>query len=434
MIPDNVNTIMKKLEANNFQVEIVGGAVRDSFQGKIPNDWDLFTNANGEEILKLFPGKILGGEERQKKILTVIYDGVEISSYRGCGDRTKIVNTIEEHIKSCDFTINALYKGRYSKIMDLVGGINDIQLKILRTVGEPKKTFDDDLLRVLRALRFEAQGFIPSDKLRLIIRKYIPKLKTLPVDRIREEMIKIIKEKNGISLLQGYGFFNHLIPELEFCRDIDGGNYHAENIYEHSIKSFEATKQVTNDKRIWLASLFHDIGKVVTKMEDENGIHFYGHEFESVIMANKILKRFNFSKADTDFICALIESHMFGYSKDLTDKGIVKFIAKLNKAKINIWDWLALRYGDNQGNQKNVRVKPYDFQYRLIEDYYRIKYSNIPITVKDLQISGKDLLELGYPKSKIIGDKLNEVFQKVMDGELDNSRPELMKYIRRSKK
>ncbi len=425
-IPNKVKAMMTKLEANGYEAYIVGGAVRDSLDNKEPNDWDLFTDASGEEILELFEGKVIGGDERQKKILTIFYDDVEISSYRCNPDRTRTGGTIKDHIATCDFTINAIAVDVRGERLDLVGGVEDAYNGVLRCVGIAEDRFTEDPLRVMRALRFETQGYEPSGHLAETIKEWIPKLKSLPMERIRDEMIKILGYNSGYFYLQYYRFFEHFIPELWSCLKVDGGEHHKERLYTHCIETFRNTLTTTDDYRCWLASLFHDIGKKDTITTDENGTHFYAHEIKSGELTENILKRFKFSKDDIHFIKGLVETHMFGYDETLTDKGLRRFIARLDGAKINIWQWLAVRYGDNQGNLAKPRVKPYDFQYRLIEDYYRLKYSDYPITIKDLAVGGKDLIERGEKAGKIIGYYLSQLFDSVENAYVRNVKPELL--------
>ena len=158
MIPDKIKGMMQVLLQNGYEAYIVGGAIRDYYFGVKPKDYDIFTNATGKQILEMFPeGKIIGGEERQEKRLTVVVHGVEISQYRKNGDRTKTGNTLSEHQATCDFTINSIAMDVEGNIIDPYRGTKHIEIKKLMFVGIPQERVDEDTLRLLRGIRFAAR-------------------------------------------------------------------------------------------------------------------------------------------------------------------------------------------------------------------------------------------------------------------------------------
>jgi len=440
-IPTNIKELMQKLIDEGFEAYIVGGAVRDYLLGIEPHDYDLFSNATGEDILKIFPnGNILGGEERQKKILTVIVDGVEISQFRKSGDRTETGTTLVDHQWTCDFYINALAIDINSQFCGDATiqscGIRDINRRALRFVGSAEERIEEDKLRILRGLRFMLKYKLSpdSDTYRYLTNT---SLADLPVERIREEFIKLLEYKESIKLLHDYGILKQIVLELYHPNHFEsGGEHHDETPFEHMIGAFKHSCVITTDYRIKIATLLHDIGKGETREEKtDGGYSFHDHDNIGAEIAERILTRLKFSKDDITFITTLIKRHMFGYMDDIQDKTYVKFYAELESKGISIYDYLMVVYCDRQANLKKIRDKFGDFckmsnEKFLLYHYNRIKSKNYPFSIKDLQISGKDLLELGMKPGPKIGETLREIYDLVMEGELKNARPELLYYIK----
>ncbi len=449
MIPNNIINIMQKIIDNNGEAYIIGGAVRDTLLGQVPHDWDIFTNLEGFELLRIFPkGHVLGNDERQEKILTVMVGDTEVSSYRINGNRTEIGGTLEEHIQTCDLTINSMAMDINGKIMDIVGGKLDLAKGIIRTVGDADTRFEEDYLRILRAIRFKLKyGFMLEIKTHSSIIKLRSQLKTLPIERIRDELIKIMAYSKSIDFLIDNGIMKHFIPELCACFGIDGGEHHDEDIQEHLIGTYKTSLTLTDDWRIHWACLFHDIGKPVVKGIKEDGTtSFYQHETEGYGIVKRILKRFKFSNADVKFISTLVLTHMQGYGRtksstsslesndskrnnDMGKKAYIRFFNKLEDAGISIEQWHIVRFSDSQGNLKKERYKYCDSSKYIIQKYYQLKYSREPFSTKDLEVSGSDIVDMGIT-GKRVGELLNCLFNKIMDGELDNHRPLLMKTLR----
>jgi tRNA nucleotidyltransferase (CCA-adding enzyme) len=434
-IPQQIKTLMETLVNNGFEAYIIGGAVRDWVLGLEPKDYDIFTDANGEELKKLFPnGNILGGEKRQQKILTLIVDGVEISQYRKSGDRLEVGGTLKEHCSTCDLTINAMAIGIEGKIIDYFDGYQDIKKRLIKCVGNPEQRFKEDYLRVLRAIRFASKykfDFEGYAYMELV--NNIKNLKTIPIERIREEFLKIIKHTESIKILFNVGFIKEFLPELYNTYNVQGGNNHNECVHKHCIETYKQSVNLTDNYKLWLACLLHDIGKANTLEIKEEKVTFYNHEVESSRLAKKFLNRWKFSKADTDFILTLIETHMQGYGNEMTKKSYIKFFNKLTNNGVNIYDWHLLRFCDSQGNLANPRYKYLDSSKYIIEKFYEFKYSEEPFKTTDLKINGNDLINLGY-SGKDIGKILNLAFNLVLDAKLKNNRVSLMEWLQEYKR
>ena len=458
MIPTKVKKLMQKLLDNKFDAYIIGGAVRDTLLGIEPHDWDLNTNGTGEQILKLFPsGVVIGNEERQKRILTVIFDDVEISQYRKNGDRTETGKRLIDHQWTCDFYMNALAMDIDEKLCgDLTikrCGQEDIENKVLRFVGNPLDRIKEDPLRILRGIRFWTKYPIRFEDIQVVLDN-IDLLDTLPKERIRDEFMKIISYPNGIENLWCDGIIYKIIPELKDVVDMKGGDYHDENVNRHMENAFKEACKVTDNTLLRLACFLHDIGKGVTQTFENKVImsgkcnlnivgesiieqtHFYEHENKGEEMMIKRLGILKFSSDDIFYVIKLIRLHMYSYKAMPSKKSYIRFFNKLDEAKIPIGDFIILIYCDYQANIAKPRIKFGDFVKGnwLLNKYYEIKYSEEPMTVKDLKVSGKDVIEiLKIKPGPKVGEKLNEMFELVMDGELKNCRADLLNKLKECK-
>lgn len=437
-LPSNVDHLLFLLEQAGFEAYVVGGAVRDMLLGIDPNDYDIFTNASGVEILKLFPdGNIIGGEERQKKILTVVVDGVEISQYRKSGDRTLTGDSLEDHLNTCDFTINALAIDRAGKFYDYVGGADDLlHRKILSFVGDAGSRIAEDRLRILRGVRFLIKYNL-TYAYQFDICIHYNKLRNLPVERIREEYIKILALDNIAHNKHFRSFTEWLIPSVRFLTYLPGGQHHAEFVGDHLYHSLEEACKVTSNPVLRLACLIHDIGKYDTYEVSEGGVHFYRHEESGEKTTLEFMEHYRFSNDEILYVTKLIRNHLFGRQdgKELKRKSYNKIFGRLERYKIPLMDFMVLLYSDYQGNQKNPRIGFSEYVQNnrgyLIEMYYDMKYTNEPFTVKGLAISGHDLMDKhGYKEGRAIGDILKHLFDKVVEGELANEKIALTTYVK----
>ena len=429
-IPNNIKEIMTKLISKGFEAYIIGGAVRDYLLGVTPHDYDIFTNATGEEILSLFPsGKIMGGEERQEKILTVIYDGVEISQYRENGDRTKTGDNLKDHVMTCDFTINALAMDIKEHIIDLVNGEEDLRNEILRFVGNPIDRIKEDPLRLLRGVRFAGRFDLDFSDFTPFIH-FKPYLDLLPKERIREEFIKILKTRDGLKILFNLNMLYYILPKFEECYNISGGDHHEELVHLHLFHSFEVAKKITDDYRIWLVALLHDIGKGETFVKDPE-IHFYNHEVIGAEYVKEWMEEYKFSNDDIKFVTTLVRQHMWGYKEKCNNNTFIKKINVLTDAKCSIYDFVKMIYCDNQGNADKRRIKYGDFvaNTHFLNTYWDIKTRCLPFKLTDLEIGGRDLINLGIPEGQEIGKTLLMLFNEVIEGKLLNRKDRLLEKL-----
>ncbi len=433
MIPDKIKEIMQKLLDNNYEAYIVGGAVRDKVLGFEPHDYDVFTNATGEQILELFPyGKVLGNDERQAKILTVIVGGVEVSQYRKSGDRTETGSSLKEHCATCDFTINSMAMDINEKIIDYEHGKWDIRSKELKFVGDSDERIREDPLRLLRAIRFACKfNFHFTGATYLYnIENFC---KDVHIQRIRDEFIKIIKEDGSVEYMHDFEVLKWIMPELYHKNHfVYGGDHHDETPFQHMINSFNEACKITDNPMLRFACLVHDIGKGECRTEKDGSIHFYEHEVVGKDIVSKIMKRMSFSNDKMNYVKRLVKCHMYSYTDNPSKKSYIRFFRKLEDNKIPIEDYVMLIYCDHQGNTMKSRIKFGDFIKGswVYQKYYEIKYSPEPMRVTDLELSGKDIANMDVPEGVGVGIILNKAFDMVMIGELKNERACLVQWAK----
>jgi len=434
MIPDKILGMMNSLIDGGYEAYVVGGAVRDVMTFQRPADWDLFTDASGDDILSIFPlGKVIGGDKRREKILTVIVRGTEISQYRSSGDRTETGVSLERHLSTCDFTINSMAMNVDREIIDNHYGMADIRNKFIRCVGDAKERIDEDKIRAFRAIRFAVKyGFSIDKELSMVI--YYTDISDLPIERIRDEMLKIIMYPGGLEMLNYSNLLSKVIPEFDGSLYLDGGLHHNETVDKHMYFAQSEACMLTDNPVLVFACALHDIGKSYSQgVSKKGGINFNGHDKVGAELLSDIMKRMKFSKADTAFARAVVSEHMFrgGHSNTL-DKTFVKHFRKLDIAGVRMEEYMVMKYSDHVANKMVRRVKFGDFvaDSKLYKKYYELKFSCVPFSVSDLAISGNDLIDIGVPAGAKIGNILNEVFDRVIRGDMENKRHVLMHFIK----
>jgi len=437
MLPDYIVNILTTLTKKNFQTYVVGGSVRDILMKKIPNDWDITTNALPKEILEIFPGSkyqndfgtvILPLKDENDKVIEVI----EITTYRsekGYSDRrrpdeVKFETHLDKDLERRDLTINALAMDAKGEITDLFGGLKDINKKIIRAVGEPVDRFKEDALRMLRAIRLSSQlNFEIEPKTERGIIKMAGGLKFISQERIRDELIKMLKTSKpaeAILRLHKNKLLQYIIPELEQAVGVKQNHHHIYTVFDHSWRSLETCPSL--DWRVKLASLLHDIGKPKSKKIIAGKATFYNHEYIGAKITDRILKRLKFKNEDREKIVGLIRNHMFYYNVDeVTAASVRRLIKKVGKE--NLKDLIDLRIADRLGSG-TPKAKPYKLRHL---EYMMEKVQNDPISVKMLEISGDDLIkDLKFSPGPKIGAILDVLLSRVIDNPNLNKKSELL--------
>ena len=441
--------IVEELEKAGYEAWIVGGAVRDLLLGGESSDWDVTTNATPEQILPLFiesfydneygTVKVAGSHiKEQFKLASEIIDDstlFDITTYRSESEYSdkrrpdSVVwgKTIEEDLKRRDFTINAIAMKVDGEMVDPYGGQEDIKNKIIRAVGKPEERFEEDALRIMRAIRIGAQlGFTIEAKTLLAIKAAVPNLKAISWERIGAETMKLLGSEHAadaILLMQNLGILEIVMPELLSTKEVRQGGHHIYDVFTHSVEALRACP--SPDPVVRLATLLHDIDKpVVARAEGARGVTFYNHEVSGARTAKRIAERLRLSKKDQDRIFTLVRWHMFVYESKMTDASIRRFIRRVGKE--NITDMIALRIGDRVGGgSKATSWRLTELQKRIGEQMYE------PLSLKDLKINGADIMRiLVIPPSKKVGEILNTLFEEILDDPEKNTPEELEKRVR----
>lgn len=440
-IPNHIKNILDKFQKADYQIYIVGGAVRDLLMKKEVKDWDFTTDAKPEEILKLFPdgfydnkfGTVgIPSSDGLLEITTMRKEGV----YKDFRHPSEVswTSKIEEDLARRDFTINAIAMSEIegqTKIIDPYQGQADIKNKTIHCVGEPSKRFQEDALRLIRAIRFSAQlNFEINKETFAAIKQNCKLISEIAWERIRDELFKILISENAyesIVKLRQSGLLQIILPEVERCFGIvQKGPKHA-RVYDIGEHSFLTLKHIPSSEAVTrFAALLHDIGKVDTiKIEKDGNITFYQHDVVGSDLAKKIAQRFNLSNKQTDKLYKLVRWHMFSVSENQTDSAIRRFIR--NVGIENIEDMMALRIGDRLGGgtEKETSWRMEEFKKKIK------KVLKKPFSIADLKINGNDVMkQLKITPGPKVGEILEALFQEVLKDSNKNNREYLLERIK----
>ncbi len=447
-LPQSAQKIIDAVHHAGFESYAVGGSVRDLLMGKPTKGWDFTTNAQPEDLLKLFPDSFydnqfgtVGIKIKSKDDPEITEDIYEITTYRSEKEYTdhrhpdKIAwgKTLEEDLSRRDFTINAIaFDGK--TIVDPYDGQVDLQKKLIRAVGDPNLRFAEDALRMMRAVRIASQlGFMIEETTLQAIGKNVKLLSTISAERIRDELMKLLASNfaaDGILILKNSGILKEVLPELDSAFAVPQKSPKRHHIYDVGTHCVMAVKFCpSKDPLVRLATLLHDVGKPKTFRKDEKTeiITFYNHEVVGAKIAKAIAYRLRLSKKQTEKLITLVRWHQFTVDERQTDSALRRFIRRVGKE--NLEDMLALRIGDRLGGgalETSWRLEL--FKKRLEE------VQKQPFTVADLQIDGNDVMkELNCKPGPIIGKILNQLFSEVESGVLANDREILLKRMKELK-
>jgi poly(A) polymerase/tRNA nucleotidyltransferase (CCA-adding enzyme) len=429
-VPKEVHDIAHALKGAGYDAYLIGGCVRDLLLHKTPKDWDVTTNATPEQIQKIFPDSFYENVFGTVGIKTRVEDPtlavVEVTPYREEGkysdarrpDEVRFADTIVEDLRRRDFTVNAIaYDPITQQFVDLHEGIDDLNRKTLRAVGNPHERFAEDALRMMRAIRLSTElGFTVDPETMAGIASHASLLSQISSERIRDEFIKLINSTSpmqGLYIAQRVGLLTHIIPELEEGVGCTQNKAHAFDVFEHLLRSLQHAADSGWSLDIRLAALLHDIGKPATKRVDEasGDITFYGHEVVGAKMAKKILERLKFPKDTTERVVSLIRWHMFFSDPDqITLSAVRRTIA--NVGGEHIWDLLNVRVCDRIGTG---RPKAHPFRLRkyisMVEEALRD-----PVSVAMLKTGGQQIMEVsGEKPSRRVGWVLHALLEEVLD-------------------
>jgi poly(A) polymerase/tRNA nucleotidyltransferase (CCA-adding enzyme) len=430
-IPSEVSDICEKLEKAEYRAYLVGGCVRDILIGREPKDWDITTGAKPEEIQKIFDDTVYENEFGTIGIKTDSEDEklkvVEVTTFRKEGrytdkrhpDDIKFADNAEDDLSRRDFTINAIAlsikDGKADELIDPFGGQRDLKLKIIRTVGEVEKRFNEDALRLMRAVRLATElDFEIEENTFEAIKKQAGLLEMIANERIRDELAKLLMADNaakGVEILENLGLLKHIIPELSQSVGVGQNKHHIYSVFEHSVKSLEYAAKKNYSLEIRMAALLHDIGKPKTKRGEGPDSTFYSHEVVGAKMAARILDNLRFSKNFTEKVYHLVRYHLFYYNVgEVTEAGVRRFLSRVGPE--NVDDFIRLREADRIGSGVPKAV-PYKLRHLL---FMIDKVRKDPISPKMLKINGNDLMKaLEIPPGPKIGNILAILLDEVLE-------------------
>lgn len=459
MIPSHIYKVAAILEKHGFEAYLVGGSIRNILMGVPAKDFDITTNALPEQIEKLFPKSIMTNAKFGTVIVMIEagigeLESVEVTTFRlekeYVGGRwpshVEFTPKLEDDLKRRDFTVNALalrlvHENEIiihsaqellisGKIVDLFNGLEDLQNKIIRAVGDPIERFTEDGLRCLRACRLASvYGFEIEEQTFEAISKTLDIANQISKERVNDEFMKLIlkspKPSTGIELMRKSGLLDLYIPELSKTKGVQQEQHGDQDVYDHLLATVDVAPP-----EVRLAGLFHDIGKATTHKDG----HFYGHDREGAKMTKEIMTRLKFSNSEIEDTVNLVRWHMFflpqsainhentdeenkesrneSFKKGWSDNAIRRMIIRVGGHE-QIDNLIKLRIADAASNPKSD-FNPNDIEI-LSNRIADIRQKESLMSIADLEINGKDLIKLGFKEGPEMKKVLNDILEKVVD-------------------
>lgn len=431
-LPKGAKKIIERLKYFGYESYVVGGCLRDVIMGSTPKDWDICTDAKPEEILhalsvwKVIPTGLKHGtitvipEDIPYEVTTFRQDD-EYRDYRR-PERVTFVSDITMDLGRRDFTINAMAYNHEKGLIDPYGGLTDIERGVIRCVGNPGERFEEDALRILRALRFASRlGFdIEKSTAGALVGKR-ELLRYISFERIRAEFDGILLGEFAGNILRRYReVFAVVMPEIKSMFDVDQENeFHIYDVWEHTLNVVE---NLPENIYLRLAGFFHDIGKFKCKFVEEGTGHFYGHEKEGAGIAEEVMKRLKYDNFTIKLVTELIEAHGIIFVPETRQPG--RLLNKMGEEKLKLLIEL------EKADVKSQNPKYSEARLQNIRDFGKkideILESEACFSLKHMAIKGKELKEIGIPEGKMIGEILQILLDKILEGELENDREMLL--------
>ncbi len=436
-MPEAANYIIQTLMAHGYEAYIVGGCVRDSVLGRTPQDWDITTSATPEQTKALFRRTIDTGIEHGTVTIMMDHVGYEVTTYRVDGKyedhrRPKEVTftaSLLEDLKRRDFTINAMAYNEQEGLVDIFGGAEDLRRGIIRCVGVPQERFDEDALRILRAVRFAAQlDFEIEAKTRQAIREKAEFLRDISAERIQVELTKLITSDHPECIIDAYelGITAIVLPEFDTMMETPQHTvYHKYDVGRHTVavmQNIDATPILR-----W-AALLHDSAKPECRTTDEQGVdHFYGHPKAGKAIARRVLRRMKLDNDTIQRVERLVEWHDFGLDGTVTKKTLRRALNRMGPDLFD--DYAKLRRADMLGQSDYMQEKKQQDYQHLLEMYREIREAQECLLIRDLKLDGKDLIAMGVQPGPDMGKILNDLLQQVLEEPQLNTKEKLKELV-----
>lgn len=435
MIPAYVSDALSALAERGYEAYLVGGCVRDILRGVEPHDYDLTTSALPEQVKSVFAREKVVETGIKHGTVTVVTDGgtLEITTFRTeCGysdnrhpDRVSFAKTLAEDLCRRDFTVNAMAWSKKAGLTDLYGGREDLRNGVIRCVGDPGERFREDALRLLRAVRFASQlDFAIEPKTKRAIGAHRDLLANVSAERVFEELKKLLCGKGVARVLaEERDLLAVVIPELKPCFDFPQRSaYHIYDVYTHTVKVVEAAPP---DPVLRFAALLHDAAKPLCCVKEGEITHFKGHPEQSARIAESVLKRLRADRATTDAVVSLIRHHD-DYAA-LGREAMPRLLSQMPPERaFALFDFME---ADNRAKSaRGPEFLPAIENGRAL--LRELLNTGFPLSVRDLNVSGEDLLAVGVPAGKPVGEMLSKMLVAVQEEKVENDRNSLLEFAR----
>lgn len=420
MVEMNHNAMVALVTLKNagFESYFAGGCVRDSLLNLPVHDWDLATSATPDQVAELFSTSKLVGKNFGVSVVNVNGEQFEVATFREDGaysdnrrpDSVKFTTDPREDVKRRDFTVNALLMDESGKVFDFVNGLADLENKVLRTVGNPSDRFQEDALRLLRAVRFAARLEFMLDPLTVSAMTLRSKdVTTLPADRVAGELAKMLTGGNvqvAFQTMDTTGLLVHFMPELCNMHGVTQNSmWHPEgDVWQHTMKMLSMLESGCS-LTLALATLLHDVGKPVTAKTNEKTGHnqFHGHEHVGARMAERLLRDFRFSNEVVGTVSSLVENHMRFFNTEKMSLSKMKRFVRME----NFSELLELNRVDSLGSNGDLTANNFcrGFRDNMKDELHPVRL-----------LTGNDLLAMGFKAGPVFKTLLEAVETAQLEG------------------
>lgn len=433
-IPENASRVLHVLHDAGFEAYVVGGCVRDSLLGRQPQDWDITTSATPEQVKALFHRTVDTGIRHGTVTVMMDREGYEVTTYRIDGkyedgrhpSEVTFTPSLREDLKRRDFTINAMAYNEKDGLVDLFGGMEDVDRHMIRCVGDAGARFGEDALRILRAVRFSAQlGYEIEEETKKAITALAESLRKISAERIQVELVKLLVSAHPEKLRAAYemGITKVILPEFDRCMETEQRHpHHCYSVGEHILVSIQA---VPPKKELRLTMLFHDIGKPATLKTDEDGTtHFYGHPEASARIAKDVLRRLKFDNDTLDMVCTLVRYHDLFTGAQPQCKTVRRAMNKIGEEAFALL--FEVCKADILAQSDYMRREKLELLQEWQALFQEVVARKQCVSMKDLAVSGKDLIEAGIVPGREMGRILQALLEEVLEEPACNTKEYLL--------
>lgn len=435
-LPRKVMMIINNLQLHGFEAYAVGGCVRDSILARRPEDWDITTSARPEDVKRVFRRTVDTGIEHGTVTVLLGKDSYEVTTYRIDGDyednrhpkEVLFTNRLEEDLRRRDFTINAMAYNDEVRLVDVFGGMKDLNHHLIRCVGNPEERFSEDALRILRAVRFSAQLNFPIEpETAKAAEKLAPTLSRISAERIRAELVKLLVSAHPERIRDAYelGITKVILPEWDAMVGVGQNTpHHKYDVERHTLYTL---KNIKRDKVLRLTMLFHDMGKPMMKTTDENGRdHFKGHALVSEEIARSVMRRLKFDNDTIKKVTRLVCYH--DYRMEATPANVRR---AMNRIGVEMFPYyLAVRMADVKSQSTYKRREKIENIVAVRKLYQEILLRGECVSLRQLAVGGRELMDLGMAPGREIGSMLSELLEYVLDDPKRNNKECLCSYVK----